>query len=371
MSNKYRTGIIGFGHMHINNVAARYSAHPQVEWVACADTQPLCPELRVAPYTRQWNRRHVIEQFGIPKDYASYREMLAQEKLDVVIVTCENAQHAEVIEACAAAGIHVCVEKPMSTSLAAAVGMDRACRAAGVRMAVNWPTSFLPQVRKAQELIVAGAIGRVLEVRCRIGHTGPLGTSARHEGVSETAAPMTGAERAATWWHQVAAGGGAMLDFCCYGAKFARWYIGEPAAAAVGLQANVDSTWGEAEDNGAILIRFPQAVAVTQGSWTTLHEGGVVGPVIYGTTGTMIVDLADEKAAVRIERIAGQSAEIHEADSLPEGRTNIAEEFLHHLETDEPLHATLTPEFNLEVMAILDAGLRSTSSGHWETVDKL
>jgi hypothetical protein len=51
----YRTGIIGFGHMHINNVAALYAEHPQVEWVACADTVPDVPELRVGPYTREWN----------------------------------------------------------------------------------------------------------------------------------------------------------------------------------------------------------------------------------------------------------------------------------------------------------------------------
>ena len=47
----YRVGIIGFGHMHINNVAALYAKHPQVEMAACADTVPVRPELRVAPYT--------------------------------------------------------------------------------------------------------------------------------------------------------------------------------------------------------------------------------------------------------------------------------------------------------------------------------
>ena len=34
MSKKYRVGAIGFAHMHVNNVAALYAEHPQVELVA-------------------------------------------------------------------------------------------------------------------------------------------------------------------------------------------------------------------------------------------------------------------------------------------------------------------------------------------------
>ena len=119
MSQQYRTAIIGFGHMHINHVAALYAAHPQVRWVGAADTRPLCPERRVAPYTRQWNLDHLVQTLGLPKTYDDYRELLAQERPEIVIVSCENAQHADVVEACAAAGAHVCVEKPMAESLSA------------------------------------------------------------------------------------------------------------------------------------------------------------------------------------------------------------------------------------------------------------
>ena len=87
MAKKYRVGIIGFAHMHVNNVAALYARHPQVEMVACADTTPLTPELRTAPYTRQWNLKHALMSLGVKKSYEDYRQMLAQERLDIVIVT--------------------------------------------------------------------------------------------------------------------------------------------------------------------------------------------------------------------------------------------------------------------------------------------
>ncbi len=51
MAKRYRVGIIGFAHMHIYHLAALFGDHPQVEWVACADT-PHAPELRTAPFTR-------------------------------------------------------------------------------------------------------------------------------------------------------------------------------------------------------------------------------------------------------------------------------------------------------------------------------
>jgi predicted dehydrogenase len=368
MSKKVRLGIIGFGHMHINNVAALYGAHPQVEWAACADTVPLRPELRTAPYTREWNLDNNVTKLGIPKTYPDYHDMLEQEGLDIVIVTSENAQHPDVVEACARAGVNVCVEKPMAMSLSDSLRMARACQAAGTTMLVNWPLTWSPNARKAKELIDAGTIGRVLEVKWRSGHTGPLGPGAAHAGVSESAAPMSGPERGATWWHQTAAGGGAMLDYCCYGALVSRWYVGEQAIAAMGMRANLDSQWGDGDDNAAMIVRFPAAMALLEGSWTTWDHGVPTGPIVYGTTGTLVVESRDGKQIVRLERGHGQTT-IYEPDPLPEGRSNVAEEFIHHLATGEPLHPTLDSALNLEVMAILDAGVRSAVSGKVELVD--
>jgi len=368
MSKTYRVGIIGFAHMHINNVAALYGQHPQVQWVACADTVPDVPELRKAPYTRQWNLENALTNLGIPKAYDDYREMLKKERFDIIICCSENAKHAEVVEACAAAGAHICVEKPMADTLSNALRMVRACKAAGTTMIVNWPLTWSPAAHKAKALIDEGAIGRVLEVKWRGGHTGPLGPGAAHAGVSEEAAPMTGVERGATWWHQAAPGGGAMLDYCCYGAMVSRWYIGEQAVAALGLKANLDSHWGDAEDNAAMLVRFPSAMGLYEGSWTTWDHGVPPGPIVYGTKGTLVIESREGKQIVRLERGHGDTT-TYEPEPLPEGRDQVPGEFIHHLDTGEPLHPTIEMMFNLEVMAILDAGVRSAASGKLEVVN--
>ena len=41
----------------------------------------------------------------------------------------------------------------------------------------------------------------------------------------DASAPL---RKGAEWWHQSAPGGGALLDYCCYGACLSRWFIGEP-----------------------------------------------------------------------------------------------------------------------------------------------
>ena len=368
MARTYRVGLIGFAHMHINNVAALFGKHPQVELVACADTTPDRPELREGPYTRGWNLTFALNEIGVPKAYDCYGEMLDAESFDIVVCCSENARHPDVVEACAAKGIAVCVEKPMAMSLADALRMVRAARAAGTTLIVNWPMTWSPAARKAKELIDAGAIGRVLEVKWRGGHTGPLGAGAKHEGVSDEAAPLNATELGATWWHHDAPGGGAMLDYCCYGAMVAYWYIGELALAAVGLRGNLASPFGDADDNGAMLVRFPGALGLFEGSWTTWDHGVPNGPIVYGTEGVLVVDKQDGAPAVRVEKGGGQTTLV-QPDPLPEGRDDVARELLHHLDTGEPLHPTLDVRFNLDAMAILDAGLRSARTGKLETVN--
>lgn len=368
---KYRVGIIGFGHMHINHVAEVYDDHPQVQWVAASDTVPLTPELRVAPYTRQWNMDNVVNSCAIPKTYDDYREMLKEEQFDIIIVTTENYQHSPVVEACAKAGVRFCcVEKPMAASLSDALRMVRVCDAHGTGLIVNWPMLWNPAVRKVKSLLDEGVIGRVLEIKWRLGHTGPLGPGAAHAGVSEDASLLSGPERAATWWHQAETGGGAMLDFCSYGCMFSRWCIGEPAVSAVGMRANLDSQYGDAEDNAVILARFRNAIGLFESSFTNWHHGGPPGPIVYGTKGTLVAEKRDGKPLVRLERGGGDTT-LYEPEPLPVGREEVAGELIHHLDTGEPLHPVLCADLNLDATAILDAGARSGESNSVELVNNV
>ena len=118
MTRAYRVGIIGVCHVHVHNVANVFKSHPQVELVACADTKPAIEECSRVAYTRAWNLDYLRNTMGVPKLYDDHEQMLASEKLDIVICNSENSEHPAVVRACAAAGVNVCVEKPMAASLA-------------------------------------------------------------------------------------------------------------------------------------------------------------------------------------------------------------------------------------------------------------
>jgi len=84
-----------------------------------------------------------------------------------------------------------------------------------------------------------------------------------------------------------------------------------------------------------------------------------------GTAG-YVVDGSD----ILVYRDRGASAPsfVEKGEPLPRGRATIGEEFLHHLETGEPLHPTLALPINLATVAILDAGMRSAEKGTSEPV---
>ena len=90
MDKRYKVVIIGFAHMHINDVAAGFYENPRIDLVACADTHPLVEEISFGPYTRTWNLKFAKEHFGNPRVYEDYVEMLDAEKPDLAIITSDN-----------------------------------------------------------------------------------------------------------------------------------------------------------------------------------------------------------------------------------------------------------------------------------------
>ena len=364
----YRLGVIGFAHMHVNELIAQFIALKQVQLVFCADTVPRIPSLTDVEGSRKANLKRALEAAGPPREYSSYREMLDTEDLDIVIFCPEIVRHAEIAEALAERGIHMLTEKPMAGSMPDALRMVSAARHAGVVLMVNWPTTWRPWIRKVKDLIDADEIGDVWELKWRNGPSlGPLAVGSLHPGDTVVSGALKDREKGAEWWHQADAGGGALLDYCCYGACLSTWYLDQPATAAQGFKANLMSRYGSAEDNAAMLVRFPEAMAILEATWTTFHAGVPTGPILYGTRGTIVVD--GLKALVYKERGNPEPTDVYDGDPLPAGRATIAEEFIRHIETGEPPHPTLDLPLNLAAVAILGAGIRSAASGKVELID--
>jgi predicted dehydrogenase len=311
----YRVGVIGFAHMHVNSLIKNFSDLPNVTWVACADTKPISPSFSEQKSTRKYNIKKTLKEVDMPRFYEDYNEMLQKEEFDIIIVCSENQQHAEVVEAIAAKKIHILVEKPMSNNMSGALKMYRAVKNAGTSLAINWPATWNPEIRKAFDIVNTGEIGDVWEFKYR--NRSSLGPFSHGESLPES-------EMASEWWYQTAAGGGAFLDYCCYGACLARWFLGKPAFAAQGTKINVMSHFADTEDNGIIVARFNTALAILEGTWSTTHAGIANGPIVYGTKGTLVVDV--DKILVYKDRYSAKPTKVYEGEPIQENRNNAAKE---------------------------------------------
>ena len=103
----------------------------------------------------------VASKFGVPASY-DIGEFLARKDVDAVAVLTPSGLHAEHVIACARAGKHVVVEKPMALRLSDADDMMRACDEAGVKLFVVKQNRFNVPVVKAREALEAGRFGKLI-----------------------------------------------------------------------------------------------------------------------------------------------------------------------------------------------------------------
>ena len=101
--------------------------------------------------------------------FRDWRKMLADVKPDIVAICMRHVDcHAEMAIAAAEAGAKgIFMEKPFVPTKAAADAVVAACQKAGTKLGLAFVNRHSPAYLAARDLIEAGRIGKVLEIRCR------------------------------------------------------------------------------------------------------------------------------------------------------------------------------------------------------------
>ncbi|HEX7094742.1 MAG TPA: Gfo/Idh/MocA family oxidoreductase [Acidimicrobiales bacterium] len=97
-------------------------------------------------------------------------------EVDAAVIATPAHTHARLAMRCIEAGVHVLVEKPLATSVADAVRLVEASRAAGVVLMVGHTFEYNPAVWALRDVIDSGEIGRVYYIdsaRLNLGHYQP------------------------------------------------------------------------------------------------------------------------------------------------------------------------------------------------------
>ncbi len=105
--------------------------------------------------------RRVAAAFGIPRVYPSAEELVAQERLDGVVVVTNKAWHCSACLPALERGLPVFTEKPLAGSLEDGRRMVETAARTGARLMVGYMKRYDPAVREAERLLREGALGPV------------------------------------------------------------------------------------------------------------------------------------------------------------------------------------------------------------------
>lgn len=359
--------IIGFAHMHVNEIALYISEQSDTELAAIADVKCTPDQIPNFRYTQGWNLENVKQNY-CSNVYADYREMLDSVKPDIAYIMCENCMKVEVVEECARRGVHVSIEKPVAGTLEEAKKIQACAKEYKIEAVVNWPVFWRPYILKMEKALEQRIVGAPLKLRYMNGHTGPLGKGAKHRGVAANAEEMSDEVRAKTWWHSLKYGGGVFLDICCYGCLFTRWFMGNGAKSVLSCGVNLNTAFGDTEDNFAAIIKYDDKMSVVEGTWTTPRTVIPSGPMMMCTDGVILcTGGAEANPDVKAYDMYGKEVPVPEVELGDEFR-NMSWMYAHHVKTGEAIPKILDLDHNIEIMAILDATISSSRNGKEEKI---
>jgi myo-inositol 2-dehydrogenase/D-chiro-inositol 1-dehydrogenase len=205
--------------------------------------------------------------------------LLAQ--VDAVDICTPTDTHADLAVAAAAAGRHVICEKPLERTHAQGQRIIDACAAAGVHLFVAHVVRYFSEYATARAAVANGDIGTPAVVRL-------TRSGARPEWSG--------------WLHEQDRAGGILLDFMIHDLDFARWTCGEVTSvyAAVG--------GADGPVCGTVVLRHEGgAISHVTGTWslpdapfrTTFDLAGSAGQLTGDSTSRppVTVTLADPAAA--------------------------------------------------------------------------
>ena len=148
-------GILGVAHAHVPMYCARWREKPDlgVRVVAGWDRDPA--------------RAAAFAQPGGIDLCATPAALLARPDLRAVVIGSETSLHADLVEAAAAAGKAIVLQKPLALTLAEADRIVRAVEQTRVPFTLAWQMRVDPHNLKMKDLLADGRFGRVYMVRRR------------------------------------------------------------------------------------------------------------------------------------------------------------------------------------------------------------
>ena len=341
ISEPLKVGVIRLTHGHAN-------------WIFNSEKRGEIEIVGIVEPNRDLARKYADKhKFSMDKLCDSMQELIDKKSVEAVTAFGSIYEHLEVVEFFAPRGIHVMVEKPLAVSLEHARKMEALAKKYGIYLLTNYETTWYPTNHQAKESVNKGkAIGEIRKVILRDGHKGPKKIGVNDEFFEWLTDPKLN-------------GGGAIIDFGCYGANLITWIMegNRPESVTAILQQLQPENNPKVDDEANIILTYDNAVVIIEASWK--WPIGRKDMDIYGEKGVVYVV---DRNQMKIQISEGYDGYSEEVINLKERDTPFDDPFAYFAalikgEVKLQPYDLSSLENNIIVMEILDAAIRSAQLG--------
>lgn len=279
-------GLVGGGYMGKAHAVA-------LSAVAAVFDTPLRPRLEVIAATSTESAERYRKAYGFARATADWRDLVADPKVQAVVIASPQSTHREIAQAAFAAGKPVFCEKPLGASLEDGRAMVAAAEASGQVNMIGFNYVRTPATQFVRQFLTEGAIGQITWFRGE--HT--------EDFLADPQAPAT--------WRTVGRANGCMGDLAPHPVNCMLALMGPVAELSARIETVHATRPGGAVDNddhGQLMLRFASgAMGHLYISRTATGRKMGYAYEIHGTKGSIRFDQEDQNA-VHLYRAEGPEA---------------------------------------------------------------
>jgi len=241
---KLKVAVVGLSHDHAHEIMRAFQ-NDRIHLLGIAENDPGL----VDRYKKGYQVPHSLF-------FPDTETML--NKVDPQVVMAYNPidEHLAVAEVCLPKKIPLMVEKPLATSVADAQKMANLAKDNNTHLLVNFETTWYASVQKLKSLAGESGFGGITKMIAKDGHEGPKEIGCSEEFLSWLTDPVKN-------------GGGAVMDFGCYGANLMTWLQNgkRPVAVTAVLKQLKPEVYPKVDDDATITVEYEDTVGIIEASW--------------------------------------------------------------------------------------------------------
>jgi predicted dehydrogenase len=334
-----RIGIDGLTHDHIHGLLRNFNKRQDIRIVGIAEKNKELVQ-------------RLAKQYGFDTNivYDDLSAMIENTQPQGVVAFNSIYEHLNTVEICAPKGIHVMVEKPLAVNSKQAKRMIRLAKEYHIHLLTNYETTWYPTHYQAYQMAVSQPeIGDINKVVIHDGHKGPREIGCSEEFLAWLTDPLLN-------------GGGAVVDFGCYGANLMTWLMQNetPTSVTAVLQQIKPEVYPKVDDQATIILTYPHAQAIIQASWNWPVDRKDIE--IYGKAG-YVKALNANDLEYRLKReLPVENKKVTEFPTEAKEPFNYFARVISNQIEVKPTDLS-SPENNFIVVRILDAAKKSAQKG--------